>query len=252
MLTNIFLYAVEAYEMTPYQLVAVCRRWRNVINGMSHLWSTLRLGTYTEIENIDIWLDRSGQGLLTVKIDPCRDIENHSDDKPFSGLQYALRSVDRWKNLVIASFPTPEAFGEAANFQTVKPFEHLTSLELGQRCQESAILTHLLDHISKTAVILSNMSLRSPCSIASFLQPPRSFVLSMITTLVVDGKGISEPISILPLLGNLQIFEATNLSILPYDTDTSLPLLSTLRQLNLRGVPLQWMAHDGWRQLFAG
>ena len=242
MLTNIFLYAVEAYQMTPYQLVAVCRRWRNVINGMSHLWSTLRLGTYTEIENIDIWLDRSGQALLTIKIDPRRDIEIRSDDKPYAGLQHALSSVDRWQNLVVASSPTPEAFGEAVDFRTAKPFERLTSLELGQRCQDSATLTPLLDHISKTAILLSDISLRSPCVIASFLQPPMSLVLSMITTLVIDGKGISEPISILPLLGNLQVFEATHLPILPYDTDTSLPFLSTLRQLKLRGVPIQWMA----------
>ena len=242
MLTDIFLYAVEAYQMTPYQLVAVCRRWRNVINGMSHLWSTLRIGTYTQIENIDIWLDRSRQGLLTVKIDPRRDIENCSDDKPYTGLQHAFGSVDRWQNLVITSSPTPEAFGDAVDFRTVKPFERLTSLELGQRCQDSATLTHLLDHISKTAIILSDMSLCSPCAIASFLQPPRGVVLSMITTLVIDGKGISEPISILPFLGNLQIFEATSLPILPYETDTSLPFLSTLRQLKLRGVRLQWMA----------
>ena len=239
MLTDIFLYAVDAYEMTPYQLVAVCRRWRNVINGMSHLWSTLRLGTYTEIENIDIWLDRSRQGPLTVNIDPQRDIKSRSDDKPYTGLQYALRSVDRWRNLVIASSPTP---GEAVDFRTAKRFEHLTSLELGQRCEDLATLTHLLDHIFKTAIILSEMSLCSPCAITSFLLPPRSFVLSMMTTLVIDGKGISEPISILPLLGNLQIFEAINLLILPYDTDTDVPFLSTLRQLKLRGVPLQWMA----------
>ena len=242
MLTDIFLYAVEAYQMTPYQLVTVCRRWRNVINGMSHLWSTLRLGTYTEIENIDIWLDRSRQGLLTVKVDPQRDIESRSDHKPYVGLRHALSSIDRWQTLVVASSPTPEAFGKAVNFQTAKPFEHLASLELGQRCEDSATLTHLLDHISNTAIMISDMSLRSPCAIASFLQPPRSFVLSMITTLVIDGKGISEPISILPLLGTLQIFEATHLPILPYDTDTSLPFLLTLRQLKLRGVPLQWMA----------
>ena len=235
--------------MTPYQLVAVCRRWRNVINGMSHLWSTLRLGTYTEIENIDIWLDRSRQGLLTVKIDPHRDIESRSHDKPFAGLQHALRSIDRWQNLVLASCPTPEAFGEAVDFRSAKPFEHLTFLELGQGCQDSVTLTHLLDHISKTAINLSDMSLCCPCAITSFLLPPRSYVLSMMTTLVIDGKGISEPISILPFLGNLQIFEATHLPILPYDIDTSLPFLSTLRQLKLRGVPIQWMAGREFKYL---
>ena len=242
MLIDIFLYAVEAYQMTPYQLVAVCRRWRNVINGMSHLWSTLRLGTYTEIENIDIWLDRSRQGPLTVNIDPQRDIESRSDDKPYAGLQYALRSIDRWQSLVITSFPTPEPFGETVNFQAAKPFKHLVSLELGQRCEHSATLSHLLDHVSKTAIILSNMSVRSPCAIVLLLQPHMSLVLSMITTFVIDGEGISEPVSILPLLVNLQVFDASNLPLPDYDTSTNLPFLSTLRQLKLRGVPIQWMA----------
>ena len=241
-LTDIFLCAVEAYQMTPYQLVAVCRRWRNVINGMSHLWSTLRLGTYTEIENIDIWLDRSRQGPLTVKIDPQRDIESRSNDKPYAGVQYALRSIDRWQSLVIASSPTPESFGEAVNFQAAKPFKHLVSLDLGHRCKDSATLSHLLDHVSKTATILSNMSICSPCAIALFLQPHMSLVLSMITTLVIDGESISEPVSILPLLGNLQVFDATNLPLPTYDTSTNLPFLSTLKQLKLRGVSIQWMA----------
>ena len=241
-LTDIFLYAVEAYQMTPYQLVAVCRRWRNVINGMSHLWSTLRLGTYTEIENIAIWLDRSRQGPLTVKIDPRRDIESRSNDKPYAGLQYALRSIDQWQSLVIASSPTPEAFGETVNFQAAKAFKHLTSLDLGQRCKDSTTLSHLLDHVSKTAIILSTMSVCSPCAIILFLQPHRSIVLNMITTLVIDGEGIFEPVSILPLLGNLQVLNASNLLLPNYNTSTNLPFLSTLKQLKLQGVPIQWMA----------
>ena len=243
MLTDIFLYAVEAFQMTPYQLVAVCRRWRNVINGMSHLWSTLRLGTHTEIENIDIWLDRSRQGPLTVNIDPQRDIESRSDDKPYAGLQYALKSIDRWQSLVIASSPTPEAFGETVNFQAAKSFEYLVSLDLGQRCEHSATLSHLLDHVSKTAIILSNISVCGPCAITLCLQPSMSLVLSMITTLIIDGEAISEPVSILPLLANLQVFDATNLPLPTYaDTSTNLPFLSTLKQLKLKGVPIQWMA----------
>ena len=242
MLTDIFLYAVEAFQMTPYQLVAVCRRWRNVINGMSHLWSTLRLGTYTEIENIDIWLDRSRQGPLTVNIDPQRDMESCSDGKPYAGLQYALSSIDRWQSLVIASSPTPEAFGGTVDFEAAKPFEHLVSLDLRRRCEDSATLSHLIDHVSKTAIVLSNMSVRSPCAIALLLRPHMNLVLNMITTLVIDGEALSEPVSILPLLCNLQVFQATNLPLPNYDISTNLPFLSTLKQLKLRGVSIQWMA----------
>ena len=98
---------------------------------MTHLWSTLRLGTWTEIENVDIWLDRSRQGLLTVKIDPQKDVRMPSSDPPYAGLQHALRSMDRWKDLELASSPAPEIFGGAMNFQTAEPMGQLVGIPGG-------------------------------------------------------------------------------------------------------------------------
>jgi hypothetical protein len=241
-LAYIFLYAVEACLMAPYQLVAVCRRWRNVINSMTHLWSTLRLTTWTEIENVRLWLERSRGGLLTVKIDPQRDMRKPSSDSAYAGFQYAFSSMDRWQDLVVASTPIPEAFGMTIDIQTAMPLGRLTSLELGERSLNSATLTHLLDHISKTAVLLSYMSLRSPYAISSFLQPQRHHILNSVTTLIVDGRGISRPVSILPQLLCLRTFDASHLLLPTYGATTALPLLSTLKQLKLRAVPIQWMA----------
>jgi hypothetical protein len=239
-LSYIFLYAVEARLMTPYQLVAVCRRWRNVINGMTQLWSTLRLGTWTEIENVHLWLERSRQDPLTVIIDPQGDMTKPSSDSVYSGLRYALRSMDRWQDLVVASAPIPEVFGSSIYMQTAMPLDHLTSLELGERCQNSATLTHLLDHISTTATLLSSINLQGPYAI-SFLQPQRDHILNSVTTLIVDGRGVSQPVSILPQLVCLQTFEASHLLLPTYDATTTLPFLSTLKQLKLRAVSIQWM-----------
>jgi hypothetical protein len=240
-LSDIFLYAVEASLMTPYQLVAVCRRWRNVINSMTHLWSTLRLGTWTEIELVHLWLERSRDGPLTVKIDPQKDMRKPSSDSAYAGLQYALRSMGRWQDLVVASTPIPKAFGRSIDIQTTMPLVHLTSLELGERCLNSVTLTDLLDHISKTAVLLSYMSLHSPYAIFSFLQPQRHHILNSVTTLIIDGTGISQPVSILPQLVCLQTLDASHLPLPTYDAATILPFLSTLKQLRLRAVPIQWM-----------
>jgi hypothetical protein len=240
-LTDIFLYAVEACLMTPYQLVAVCRRWRNVVNSMTHLWDTLSLGTWTEIENVHLWIERSRDGPLTVKIDPQRDMRKPSSDPAYAGLQYALRSVDRWQDLAIASTPIPEVFGGAIEIKDAKPMGRLRFLELGEGCLNSATLTHLLDHISKTSVLLSSMSLQGPYAISSFLQPQRHHILSSVTTLVVDGSRISQPVSILPHLVCLQILDASRLPLPTYDTTAPLPFLSTLKQLKLRAVPIQWM-----------
>jgi hypothetical protein len=240
-LSNIFLYAVEVFLMTPYQLVAVCRRWRNVVNSMTHLWSTLRLGTWTEIENVHLWLERSREGPLTVKIDSQRDVRKSSGDPAYAGLQYALRSVDRWQDLAIVSTPIPEVFGGAIDIKAAKAMGRLRSLELGEECLNSATLTQLLDHISKTSVVLSAMNLQGPYAISSFLQPQRHHILSSVTTLVVDGRGISQPVSILPQLVCLQTLDASHLPLPTYGASAPLPFLSTLKQLKLRAVPIQWM-----------
>jgi hypothetical protein len=228
--------------MSPYQLVAICRRWRNVINSMTHLWSALRLGTWTEIENVHLWIERSRQGPLKITIDPHRDAEKTSGGQPYAGLQYAFSVMDQWQDLVIDGFPPLKAFGGAVDFLTAKPMTHLRSLEVGDRCRDSAALTPLLDHISKPPILLSCMTLLVPHAISFFLQPQRHHVLSSVTTLIVDGRGISEPVPILPLLVNRQILEISHLLLPSYDPSTSLPFYSTLKQLKLRAVPIDWMA----------
>jgi hypothetical protein len=63
-----------------------------------------------------------------------------------------------WQGLIISSFITPGIFC-ALEFLTM---EHLTSLEVEHTCFDSAALTSLLDHISKTAMLLSQMAMILP------------------------------------------------------------------------------------------
>jgi hypothetical protein len=246
-LTDIFLYAVEAHHMSPYQLVTVCRHQRNVINSMTHLWSALWLGTWTEIENVHLWIEWSKQGPLAITIDPQRDTMKHSGSQPYTGLQYAFSAMDWWWEVVIAGFPTPEVFASAVDFLTAKPMSLLRSLEVGDQCLDSTALTHLLDHISTTVILLAHMTLLAPHATSFFLHPQRHHVLSAVTTLIVDGRGISEPVLILPLLVHLQILDISHLLLPSNDASTSLPFLSTLKQLKLRAVPIHWMAGREFR-----
>jgi hypothetical protein len=163
------------------------------------------------------------------------------------GLQYAFSAMDQWQDLVIAGFPSPEAFGGAADFLTAKNMSHLRSLEVGDRCLDSAALTPLLDHISKNAIFLSHMTLLVPHAISFFLQPQSHHVLSAVMTLIVDGRGISEPVPILPLLVHLRILEVSHLLLPNYDSSTRLPFLSTLKQLMMRAVLIHWMAGREFR-----
>jgi len=59
LLREIFLYCIESNHMKSGQLASVCRYWRSVITTMAHLWSTLRVGTWTETEQVTTWLQRA-------------------------------------------------------------------------------------------------------------------------------------------------------------------------------------------------
>jgi hypothetical protein len=91
------------------------------------------------------------------------------------------------------------------------------------------------------------MTLLVPHAISFFLQPQRHHVLSAVTALIVDGRGISGPVPILPLLVHLQILEVSHLPLPNYDASASLPFLSTLKQLKLRAVPIHWMTGREFR-----
>ena len=60
--------------------------------------------------------------------------------------------------------------------------------------------------------------------------------------LIVNGRDMDEPFELLPTFTQLQIFEADRLHIPFYEPDTNLPLLCTLRKLQLKGCSVQWMA----------
>jgi hypothetical protein len=114
---------------------------------------------------------------------------------------------------------------------------------LGLTCSHSSTGSYLQD-------CNSPFPYDSACSSCHFffLQPQRHHVLSAVTTLIVDGRGISEPpVPILPLLVHLQILEVSHLPLPSYDASTSLPFLSTLKQLKLRAVPIHWMAGREFR-----
>ena len=60
--------------------------------------------------------------------------------------------------------------------------------------------------------------------------------------LTVSGKDLHEPFELLPTFTQLQIFEADRLRLPFYELNTNLPLLRTLRKLQLRASSVQWMA----------
>jgi len=232
-----FIYSIESNNMKFGHLASVCRYWRSVVTAMPHLWSTLRLGTWTGTERVTNWLQRAYP--KKVVIDTQRGGQMHSIT-PYAALQNALVSTGHWHELTISSLP-PEDLASQLGFQGAAPMGVLRSLHVVAECVHSPSFTHLLDLVP-TEAPLSELRLHSSFASVYFFQPKWFPVLWDLTVLIVNGRDINEPFEFLPSFTRLHTFEADRLPLPWYDSDTNLPLLCTLQKLQLRASSVQWMA----------
>ena len=238
LLREIFLYSVESNQMKPSHLASVCRHWRSVITRISYLWSTLRVGTWTEMEEVTTWLQRAHP--KRVVIDIRQDDRGSSHTPSFATLQEALATTSQWHVLTISSFPS-ESIASPLSFQVALPMDVLRILYVRAGCVHSPSITHLLDLVP-TEALLSELRLPSPFASAHFLQPRWLPVFKNLSVLIVNGRDIHESFDLLPAFTRLHTFEADRLPLPSYELNTNLPFLHTLQKLHLRASSVQWMA----------
>ena len=244
LLREIFLYSIESNQIKSGLLASVCRYWRTVITEMSRLWSTLRVGTWTDREQVTTWLHRAYP--KKVIIDTQKDNQRLSST-PFAALQDALASTSQWHELTISSF-FPENLASQLSFQFASPMNALKVLHVAAGCVESRSFAHMLNLVP-TEAPLSELGLHSLFAITHFLQSSWSPVLQHLTALIVNGKDYDEPFLLLPTFNQLLILEVDHLSLPFYGLNADLPLLCTLQKLRLRACSVQWMAGREFRCL---
>jgi len=238
LMREIFLHCIETNQIKSGQLASVCRYWRSVITTLPSLWSTLRVGTWTERERVAIWLQRAYP--KKIVIDTQRDRQLSSNALPLAALRDALAYTLQWHELAISSFP-PENLVIQHGVQVASPMKVLKVLHVEAGCIHSPSFAHLLTLVP-TEAPLCEMRLHSPFVTTHFLQPHWFPVLQNLAVLIVNGRDMNEPFELLPTFTLLQIFEADRLCLPFYEPNTNLPLLRTLRKLQLRACSVQWMA----------
>jgi len=238
LMREILLYCIESNEMKSGQLASVSRYWRSVITTLPSLWSTLRVGTWTETEQVVTWLQRAYP--KKVIIDPKGDSQTPSDAPMFAALHNSLTSTSQWNELTISSFP-PENLASRLGIQAASPMNVLKVLHVEAGFINSPSFAQLLNLVPAEAP-LCEMRLHSPFVSTHFLQPHWFPVLQNLIVLIVNGRDIDGPFELLPDFTQLQIFEADRIHLPFYEPNTNLPLLCTLRKLQLRACSVQWMA----------
>ena len=238
LLREIFLYSIESNDMKSGELASVCHYWRSAITSIASLWATLRVGTWTETEQVDTWLHRAYP--KKVIIDTQRDSQSPSEAPMFAALHNSLTSTGQWNELSISSFPS-ENLVIQLGVQDASPMNVLKVLRVAAGCVQSPSLAHLLNLVP-TGAPLCELKLHSPFASTHFLQPHWFPVLQDLTVLIVSGRDTHQPFELLPTFTQLQIFEADRLRLPLYEPNANLPLLCTLRRLRLRACSIQWMA----------
>jgi hypothetical protein len=243
-LGEIFSFTIQEGRQDMYNLLGVCRLWRHLVNDNAHLWTTLHIRKWTGEEQVKTWLGRS-RGLLKVEIDT--EIDSHPGTKglraPYTGLQEIIRSASSWQKLVILSFPSGNASG-AAQFTPNRGADlgNLKSVEVSSHCQQSARLNLLLDWIwTRRKLELHELKLHSPFATKLLLVKNLSYIHHRLTTFMVNGRQLGEPVDILPHFNRLKLLHAQHLPLPDYEATTDLPLVQTLCHLHLKATSIQWI-----------
>ena len=232
--SEIFLYMVQADPRSRTKLMLVCHHWRDIMLSTPGIHSQLRIDRRTRKKDVR---KLGRRWLLDVTIDTGEDHRHHV---LFHGcFMAAAAAASRWRSLAIDSFPPP---GNYKDLYIKRPLEHLESFKLAACCDLGNFLEPLTTAIAKTVTPrFTVMEVFHPDAALYLVQSAHFQNFSSLTTLRLVCKRMQNPVDILPSLHRLEIFEAHHLSLQIPPLGVDLPLTQTLRDLQLKSVSIQWM-----------
>jgi hypothetical protein len=239
-LSEIFVLVVQTWQRYQVNLMLVCLRWYAVMLSTPGVHSTLRIRRATQKEVIQTFLQARPRWLMDVIIDmnDAEDGDDFNADDFHACFMAAAQAASRWRSLSLIS---PPPHGDFNSLQILQPLKQLASFKLAQGFGMFADL--LMTAISGTATPhFTTMELDDPVAIPFIVQPAWLDIFHSLVTLKIRlPKRRDSPVDILPHLQRLETFVAHHLCLPVYPPDASLPLIQTLRHLDLKSVSVQWM-----------
>jgi hypothetical protein len=246
-LSEIFVIVVQTqrrYEtilIPVVNLMLVCLHWYAVMLSTPGMHSTLRIRRATQKEVIQTFLQARPSWLVDVVVDmnDAEDGNGFNADEFHACFMAAAQAASRWRSLSLIS---PPPHGDFKSLQILQPLKQLASFKLAQGF--GTFVDLLMTAISGTITPhFTTMDLDDPVAIPFIVQPVWLDISHSLVTLKIRlPKRRDGPVDILPHLQRLEVFVAHRLCLPVYPPDASLPLIQTLRELDLKSVSVQWMA----------
>jgi hypothetical protein len=252
LLAEILGIAITCNNQGRFDMIRVCRSWRVTTLGMARIWSHVTLRPSTVQEYVEFVVERTKQVPLEVKIDSNSVIHPYSGSRdgrgPYRGMALALETMPRWRALTVATFPNEEDItstkgegGSSLNF--VRPLEKLEVLKITGSCEMSVPFSQFLDTIAKNSTEkLIHVEIATPTVIWSLACPDYRPFFSRLRYFKVDVREMRDPADILPYFENLEVLEAYRLHLPTYPHEMVLPIVRTLKRMNIKIISVQWMS----------
>ena len=252
LLAEIFTTVIECYHQNPFAMMHVCRSWRDTVLSMARVWSQFTIRPWTSHEQMELVVERTKQVPLDIVIDlsPRRYSFMHpvkATEGP-GGLPLAVTTMPRWKTLTIAAFPgksdvATEAGGDEFPVTFSEPLGRLEAFRITGPCDPSAPFNQLLDTVATTTTErLTYVEVATPNALWHLASPNYQSLFGRLRYFKVDVREMSDPADILPYFENLEVLEAYRLHLPSYHHDVDLPIVRTIKRMNIKIVSVQWMS----------